>query len=481
MMLYEELLRNVKGSCNVMRKIIGIGQKLFGSRILLIVYTILLFAAMCYFVNDNCFWGDECFSIRLSQMSFAEMLHATAQDVHPPLYYVFVIIGQRLCGTSGVMYHIVSIIPCALVMIFANTSLYKHFGFGSTLLFVTLCSALPRALEFSAEVRMYSWACFFVLMAFWYVYKILMNDTLRNYLLFSIFSLLAAYTHYYALLSVAFFYIAIMIVAVVKKRNIRNVVFTWVITILAYIPWLSTLLTTFVRTKDGWWVDYTESAIDCLKFFFDFGNSHISIALLTLCILLTAYYALKKRDEIALWTIIGLAAAALTLVTGQALSYLIRPLFLDRYLYPVCSVVWVILSVMAVKTKKVFPYLLVFVVFVCSARKDKELFFNNYMYNKLCAETVDDVSRVIDDESCILTNDSLLNWTVLDYYFPGLSHSTKMDNLDENKKYYLVWGGREISDDSKKQLEKQGFAVEKIHENGMIGTTGVQVYELKTD
>lgn len=454
-----------------------------GLRILLIVYTILLFTAMCYFVYDNCFWGDECFSIRLSQMSVSEMIRVTAEDVHPPLYYIFVIIGQRLCGTSGIMYHIVSIIPCALMMLFANTAISKYFGCGTAFLFVTLCSVLPRALSFGVEVRMYSWAWFFVLIAFWYLYKILMNDSFKYYLLFAIFSLFAAYTHYYALLSVAFLYIALMIVTIAKKRNIRNVVITWVITVLAYIPWLSTLLSTFIRTKDEWWVNYTEKTMSCLKFFFDFGDgySFISVALLILCITLTVYYALKKKDDVALWAIIGLAAAALTLVTGQTLSYLIRPFFIDRYLYPVCSVVWVILSVIAGKTKKILPYVLIVVVFVFSARMDKELFYNNYMYNKLCSETVEDVSKVIDDESCILTNDALLNWTVLDYYFPGIAHSTKMDNLDVNKKYFLVWAGREISDDGKKQLENQGFLVKKVHENGLIGTTGVQVYELKND
>lgn len=56
---------------------------------ILYVYAFLLFLMNFIRIFDNAFWGDEGFSIRLAQMTVGDMA-ATAADVHPPLYYLFV-------------------------------------------------------------------------------------------------------------------------------------------------------------------------------------------------------------------------------------------------------------------------------------------------------------------------------------------------------------------------------------------------------
>ena len=51
-------------------------------------------------IFDNNFWGDEGFSIRLARQTIPEMLESTAEDVHPPLYYLILMGFNRLLGNQ---------------------------------------------------------------------------------------------------------------------------------------------------------------------------------------------------------------------------------------------------------------------------------------------------------------------------------------------------------------------------------------------
>ena len=482
-------------------------RKAIESRPILIIYSLILFSLCLFLVNDNSFWGDECYTIRLSQMSIRDMISATSVDAHPPLYYIFTIIGQRLCGTVGWMYHVVSVVPYGIVLILANTILWKRFGAGATYLFVTLCSVLPNALEYNVEARMYSWASLFVLCSFYFVLIILEEDSLKNYLIFALFSLLAAYTHYYALLSVAFFYVALLIVAIWKKKSIKNVLITYAVTVVAYLPWVSVMFSTLIRTKDGWWLNEIEKISDCLAFIFDVRIVPVSIAILLLAVALVVVRAIKKKDEISTWSVIGLSSAFLTLAVGQGSSYLVRPFFLVRYLYPIAGVVWLILSVVVGKLgheneesaekdeqeglvrnasfaelKSWIPYVATALIIILCVRTDKNIISVSRSFDARRQETVQELTSRIDEvtpwaHATILSNSIHMNWTILDYYFPGVAHSGEIDALDANMCYYLVWEG-DVAEDEKARFDAQGFTPEKIFEDGVIGTTRVQVYEL---
>src|SRR5579862_1201882 len=51
-------------------------------------------------LSDRSFWFDEAFSWRLIQYPLFEMLERTAQDNHPPLYFVVLKVWATIFGTS---------------------------------------------------------------------------------------------------------------------------------------------------------------------------------------------------------------------------------------------------------------------------------------------------------------------------------------------------------------------------------------------
>ena len=60
-------------------------KKQNGLLILLCLVLTLLMALLC---GNLSLWRDEAFSLNLIRMSFSDLITATAQDVHPPLYYL---------------------------------------------------------------------------------------------------------------------------------------------------------------------------------------------------------------------------------------------------------------------------------------------------------------------------------------------------------------------------------------------------------
>ena len=69
---------------------------------------------------------------------------------------------------------------------------------------------------------MYSLGAFFVLAAYLALHNILHSGKTSDWVIFSVASLCAAYTHYYALISVAFFYLALLSLLPQDKSSFKK-------------------------------------------------------------------------------------------------------------------------------------------------------------------------------------------------------------------------------------------------------------------
>ena len=116
---------------------------------ILYLYGTILFILNAIRIFDNNFWGDEAFSIALSHMNFIDMLKATATDVHPPLYYAILQIGFRLLGNHGFVYHLVSLIPYLIVIVFAMTKIAQKADPFASMLFITFASILDTSVIYN--------------------------------------------------------------------------------------------------------------------------------------------------------------------------------------------------------------------------------------------------------------------------------------------------------------------------------------------
>jgi uncharacterized membrane protein len=446
------------------------------------VYAAVIFASHFMRIFDNDFWGDEAYSIGMARIGFGEMLKITASDVHPPLYYSLLMLLYRIFGDHGWVYHLAAIVPFAVVLVFAVTSLYKRFGKEAAFIFLTLIGFSDNAVIYNVEVRMYCLAFMFVLLSYYSLYRCIKGEK-RAEVFFVLFSLGAAYSHYYAMLAVAFFYLALFVRAVRKKYRFGRFFAVCIATVAGYLPWLIQVITTFGRTTGDYWMTEIPGVKDLVKYFFLSGNKWYSYAMF-LCTAAVALICILKRKHDAakaFWIFWGLAGCLGVVLTGELVSALLRPVFTFRFIYPVVSVMWLVLAagVSELKIRGLLaPVIIVISLIVYVPSFTDTVRYERYI-DEICADTAADLRSMVKEDDIILTDGSHLDWTLIDYYVPGTAHELveSVDNeYEEGRTYYLFWS-EPLTQDEIKVLDEKGLTAEEKIRNGLIGNW-VNVYKL---
>ncbi|OQY43345.1 MAG: hypothetical protein B6242_14825, partial [Anaerolineaceae bacterium 4572_78] len=130
---------------------------------ILIPITFIAFALRVYALDFQPLWGDEGWSFYFACMPIVDMIHLTALDIHPPLYYLILHGWFMIAGITSEMGRFVSVICGTLLIpivyqlahvIESNHTISKVSGVGGVLAaFITAIN--PMAIYYSQEVRMY--------------------------------------------------------------------------------------------------------------------------------------------------------------------------------------------------------------------------------------------------------------------------------------------------------------------------------------
>lgn len=482
-----------------------------------IFYTVVLFFLNFIRIFDNNFWGDEGYSIGLAKMTFADMVQTTANDVHPPLYYAFLILAYRLFGEHGWVFHFVSIIPYIVILIFSLTVIWKNFGKEASFLMVTFSSVITIAITYNVEARMYSMAAMFVLLAYYGLFLIMAERKkgiygLPGYVLFVFASLGAAYSHYYALLSVAFFYLALLARVITKKLKLWKMAVVYIVTIAGYMPWLVIMLNTFRRTADNFWLTIVPTFEEGLCYFYKSGQRWYSLGMFFFTVAVVLFLFIKSKKIITLnkcyddktkfinsielvinkifkdapseiiWLLWGLIAPVGTLITGKLVSMFVRPVFILRYLYVAVPVIWLVLSagITMFKFKKILVPLIITVTLIICLPEYSILYQREKTEGNLCNSTVEIMQEKIMPDDVILTNGTHLAWTIIQYYMPGVEHKlieTGYNDFEYNTSYWLLWT-YDVNDAETEWINGCGYEIEEVIHSGMLGSNYVHLYHM---
>lgn len=200
---------------------------------------VLLIGAVCYCAGifQNAIWYDEAFTAGLMNHTIPGILKWATFDVHPHLYYLLLKLFTLIFGHSIPVMRLFSVIGALLFASLGLTHVRRDFGARMGFWYTTVALLLGSTLTYALQIRMYTWAMYFVGLAAIYAYRRATGEeSRRNQVLFILFSVAAAYTHYYALFAVA----AINIILLVKVVHGREKLLTWLavggIQIAAYLP-----------------------------------------------------------------------------------------------------------------------------------------------------------------------------------------------------------------------------------------------------
>lgn len=309
------------------------------------VYSFILVLLNFVRIFNNTYWADEIYSIEIIKNDIGGIIATTANDVHPPLYYLILKLFVSILGQRDYVYHLTSFLAYVVLIIFSCVFISKKFSKGTSLILNTGVSLSAYSLIFNVEVRMYSLASLFVILSFYYYYEIISENTKKSYILFVLFSLCAAYTHYYSLVSVAVFYGLLMIRAIINKKDIKKIIYVYISTILLYLPWICVLFNSLKRVSSEYWIENCPSFIDCLSYVFN-NQSSLLFGLITLFGLVSFILSTKDKGfNKEIWMLVGIVSSILfTILVGIGISNLIRPLFIEKYVYPSSTLIWILMG-----------------------------------------------------------------------------------------------------------------------------------------
>ena len=293
-------------------------------------YAILMF--------NDAVWYDEAYTMAMVKHTVPQICSITAQDVHPPLYYILLKLFITPFGYSLTAAKVFAALPIILTALLGYVKLSKHINKKTGLMFSIMYLFLPVITTFSVEVRMYTLAAFFVTACALYAYEAHISGKSEYYVLFLIFGVLAAYTHYFALVSAGIIYI-ILFIEGIKRHELKKIIISSVVTVVLYLPWLAQFIMQLAdKVENEYWIDEItlNTVLNYFTVWFKCGNITPLYLIITgifafislISLITNPNKAFKKYAFYGALIFIG------TNIIGIAASLLVRPVFIERYAVP---------------------------------------------------------------------------------------------------------------------------------------------------
>jgi hypothetical protein len=323
--------------------------------------------------------------------------NSAKNSMHPPLYFLILKTFSVFSGNSIFGLKMVSVIPAALTMICTAIFLVKEYSHTHALYFLLAFIASESMMHYGIEIRMYSWALFFVTMAAICAYYIITKNKKIFFAAFLLFAEAAALTHYYAGLAIAIGYSLLLLYLVLhdKKKSLL-LLLTGVIAVLPYlllIPRIMGQIGEITTTSEWWWIKPLTHK-DILSFFytvFAMGNKIMGLVFFIICAALFVYFLAKKnkteKDSFAIGSLLVIFILGLF---GVLFSIIVIPLLVARYLIP-CSGLLLIFFAIAcgsIKNPRITCFMFAFLLTCASLTFASSVYIEkkeNNDFKKFCA------------------------------------------------------------------------------------------------
>lgn len=302
--------------------------------------------------NGN-LWGDEIATMRALDLSWKGLFFdlCGGADAHPPFYYFGAKLWTVIFGGSVTSLKLFSILPLVLNMILGATIVDKYFGKEDVkvpLGFILMHFCGFHFISFALEVRMYTWALYFVTYSALLAYTIVKEGiNLNRTIWFLCISLLGAYTHYFALVSIAMIYgYLFLFLCIQNKKNIKYCIQISVLTIIAYLPGVYMFVQQNKRINGGFWMEDVTIKAFIKYIIYPFQGQSWSIMIISglafgLCALMALYKLLQKEkcgDIIE--AIIFISIFFLTVAVAIIVGFLYNSVYINRYGFPCFALLW---------------------------------------------------------------------------------------------------------------------------------------------
>ncbi|MCR5419803.1 MAG: glycosyltransferase family 39 protein [Lachnospiraceae bacterium] len=336
---------------------------------------ILVFLGAAIYISltfNNNVWLDEAFTASLVRTDMPGVLKRSMNDTLPPLYNIILKISTDLFGYTIPVMKITSTLPMILTLLLGAIVVRKRFGSLTSCLFIISLIVMPNMLFYGVEIRMYSLGFLFSTASGIYVYEVIKEPSLKNRILFILFSVAAGYSHHFAFVTVGFVYFFLLLYCFSEQLKyskdhqreahpliIIDFIKCLAATFILYFPCLVVTLKQF-KSVSGYFSmpEITPSVfIKYCRYPYTVGFTPLSILLLLTIVGLFINLVLKKgktvREYFTLYCFIIYYGV---LLFGTCVSKIMTAnIFVDRYLFFSLGTLWLFFAIEASSLKK--PYL----------------------------------------------------------------------------------------------------------------------------
>ena len=399
-------------------------------------------------------WFDESYSVGIASHSVPEIWSIGSNDVHPALYYIILHFIGMLTGNSILSFRLVSIACVIILAILGYTHVRKDFGEKVGILFSFLILFMPVVLAYSGEIRMYTMAMLFVTIMAIYAYRIYKSGVSnKNWIIFSIFSLLSAYTHYYALAVAAVLNISLFVyflVMNIKQRNyevkykkysgnLKRSIISAIVQIIMYLPWLGTLIAlTAKSSKGGFWIGMPDfwqifefqftGNLDSVYVVRNYSYVFSAILLIYIIFLLIKNWKNAKPAKLALVTYL------LVILLVGILSIIVTPILYARYFLTITGILLFAFSyLMAMDKNNIRVFVICTLIVVTSCMANISLI--NINYDESNSEPIQFVEENIEEGDIFLIDNRGSGFVVSQHFHDNELYFWDVENWNVDEAY----------------------------------------------
>lgn len=413
-------------------------------------YTIVLWGIVIWFtalyatlIFSHNIWTDEAFTLQLLRGNVQGILEGTANDVHPPLYYLYAKIFWELFRGSLVAQKIATILPMTVLLIVGATLIRKEFGSRIALLFLLFITCIPCTMEFSVQVRMYSMALLFVTLCGFYAYRAYESGKRQDFLIYGVSGVLAAYTHYFAFVSVGviagFLLIAVLLW---NRKRLAAWGISAVSMVVLYLPWMPSFVRQVTSVEQGYWIpEITAQTVwDYFVWTFDLELIPGMVFVFLLILKATSLYNVisieKYREQTDIYALVCMLVPTFTALFGVVASALRTPIYRDQYILPALGMLALFFGLALRKAKKQLVIAVSLFLLFVGAVQYKECFRQEYR-SSYVEQTESFFENNLEDGDYVI-----YNWKVYGFIYECYFDKDRLyywEDFDFSQDFHNVW------------------------------------------
>lgn len=193
-------------------------------------------------------WFDEAYSINIAQHTLGELIHLTALDIHPPLYYMVLKIWGMFFGYSELALRSFSALALVGAIIVAGLLIKRLFTTRIALYATPLLALAPLLLRYGFEIRMYALGSLIGIAATYLLVRAVQaqKTVRRNWLIaYALVIAIGLYVQYFLILLWGAHAIWLVMTEARKKhfwRSLKPYLYAFGGGAILFLPWLTTFL-----------------------------------------------------------------------------------------------------------------------------------------------------------------------------------------------------------------------------------------------